>query len=87
MRGAPECAVEGGLVTTGSFSEGGTFELRHKDGEEGGLVESKVRQSAQGKGGSTCKALWQEGGSACLVRGEQTAGVKGEMSLKKWATP
>lgn len=75
------------MVTIRSFSEGGIFKLRHKDGEEGGLVESKVGQHAQGKWGDTCKALGQEGGSACLVPGEQTAGVKGEMSLKKWARP
>lgn len=70
-------------MTTRSFSEGGTFTLRHKDGEEGGLVESKVGQHAQGKE----QGPGAEGGSACLVPGEQTAGVKGEMSLKKWARP
>lgn len=45
----------GWLVITRSSSEGGAFKLRHKDGEEGGLVGSKLGQSTQGKGGNTCK--------------------------------
>lgn len=49
--------------------------------------EARWARVLREKGPTLAKALWQEGGSACLVPGEQTAGVKGEMSLKKWARP
>lgn len=49
--------------------------------------EARWARVLREKGPTHAKALWQEGGSACLMPGEQTAGVKGEMSLKKWARP